>query len=101
MTNNTIIYPMRAIGILFTVASLIATPAPAQNKVQDAPLFKSTRTTVHRAVQKDTAWTPGAIVDQIHFVRYNRHGKKIAENSLKPDGSADKKSFMFMTKTVV
>ena len=91
MTNNTIIYPMRAIGILFTVASLIATPAPAQNKVQDAPLFKSTRTTVHRAVQKDTAWTPGAIVDQIHFVRYNRHGRKIAENSLKPDGSADKK----------
>lgn len=45
----------------------------------------------HRAVQKDTAWTPGAIVDQIHFVRYNRHGRKIAENSLKPDGSADKK----------
>lgn len=91
MMNNTIIYPIRAIGILFIIASLMTTSALAQNKVQEAPFFKSTRTTVHRAVQKDTVWTPGAIVDQVHFVRYNRYGRKIAENSLKPDGSADRK----------
>lgn len=89
--NNTIIYPMRAISILFMIALLITTPTLAQNKVRDAPFFKSTRTTVHRAEQKDTAWTPGAIVDQIHFVRYDRHGRKIAENSLNPNGSADRK----------
>ena len=40
---------------------------------------------------KDTAWAAGAVVDQIHFVRYDRNGRKIAENSLKPDGSADSK----------
>lgn len=40
---------------------------------------------------KDTAWVAGAVVDQIHFVRYDRNGRKIAENSLKPDGSADSK----------
>ncbi len=34
---------------------------------QEVPLFKSTRTFVHKAVRKDTAWTPGAIVDQIYF----------------------------------
>lgn len=91
MTKNTIIYPIRKFSILFIIVSLMTIPALAQNKVPDVPLFKSMRTTVHRAVQKDTDWTPGAIVDQIHFVRFDRKGRKLAENSLKPDGSADSK----------
>lgn len=38
--NNTIIYPMRAISILFMIALLITTPTLAQNKVRDAPFSK-------------------------------------------------------------
>lgn len=89
--NNTIIRPRYKTGLFLLAASLIAMSLPAQNKTQKSPPFKSIRTTVHQAVQKNTSWTPGAIVDQIHFVKYNRYGQKIAENSLKPDGSADSK----------
>ena len=89
--NNTIIGPRYKTGLFLLAVSLIAMSLPAQNKTQKSPPFKSIRTTVHQAVQKNTSWTPGAIVDQIHFVKYNRYGQKIAENSLKPDGSADSK----------
>lgn len=89
--KSTIASTMLKMSFLFFATSLTALSASAQNKVQKAPPFKSTRTTVHRAEQKETTWIPGAIIDQIHFVRYNRNGSKIAENSLKPDGSADKK----------
>lgn len=89
--NNTLIGSIHRIGLFFITASIITVPILAQNKVQKSPPFKSIRTTVHQAVQKDTSWIPGAIVDQIHFIKYNRYGQKIAENSLKPDGSADSK----------
>lgn len=89
--NDTIIGRRYKIGLLLLTASIMAVPVLAQNKTQKSPPFKSIRTTVHQAVQKDKSWTTGAIVDQIHFIKYNRYGQKIAENSLKPDGSADSK----------
>lgn len=88
---NTILYTRQRMGAFLMVASLATIPTLAQKQSPNAPLFKSIRTTIHRAVQKDTAWTPGAIVDQIHYVRYDRNGRKIAENSLNPDGSAASK----------
>ena len=88
---NTILYTRRQMGIFLVAASFATLPAFAQIQSQQAPPFKSIRTTIHRAVQKDTAWTPGVIVDQIHFVRYDLNGRKIAENSLNPDGSAASK----------
>lgn len=91
MVNTTTICSIKKIKFLFIAASLMTMPTLAQNNIQDAPPFKNIRTTVHQAIQKDTAWAAGAIVDQIHFVRYDRNGRKIAENSLKPDGSADSK----------
>lgn len=91
MMNTTTMCPIKKTKILFITASLLAMPILAQNNIQNTPPFKSTRTTVHQAIQKDTAWAAGAVVDQIHFVRYDRNGRKIAENSLKPDGSADSK----------
>lgn len=89
--KNIIFYSLRIMSFLLIVVSLLPASALAQNKIQEAPPMKSTRTTVHRAVLKDTVWTPGAIIDQIHFIRYDRTEKKIAENSLKPDGTADRK----------
>ena len=91
MMNTTTMCPIKKTKILFITASLLAMPILAQNNIQNTPPFKSTRTTVHQAIQKDTAWAAGAVVDQIHFVRYDRNGRKIVENSLKPDGSADSK----------
>lgn len=46
---------------------------------------------MHKAVRKDTAWTPGAIVDQIYFARYDKQGRISVENLLNPDGSAKTK----------
>jgi len=46
---------------------------------------------VHKAVRKDTAWTPGAIVDPIYFARYDKQGRISVENLLNPDGSAKTK----------
>lgn len=57
-------------------------------KAQTAPLFKTTSTEVHRAVLKDSAWTAEAIIDRIHFVRYDQKGRIKAENSLDPKGNA-------------
>lgn len=39
----------------------------------------------------DLVWTMGAIVSQIHFVRYDNQGRKAVENLLNPDGSAKNK----------
>ena len=46
---------------------------------------------MHKAVRKDTAWTPGAIVDPIYFARYDKQGRISVENLLNPDGSAKTK----------
>lgn len=46
---------------------------------------------MHKAVWKDTVWTPGAIVDQIYFARYDKQGRISVENLLNPDGSAKTK----------
>ena len=35
---------------------------------QDTPIIRSARITVYKAVQKDTIWTTGNIVDNIYFV---------------------------------
>lgn len=65
---------------------------------QNAPPFKTTRTEVHQAVQKGTEWTPGAIIDHIHFVRFDGKGRVVAENSLEPNGSAKSKILYFYNK---
>lgn len=46
---------------------------------------------MHKAVWKDTVWTPGAIVDQIYFARYDKQGRISVEKLLNPDGSAKTK----------
>lgn len=86
--KNQICSCKRAFLLLFLL--LLGMPSFAQVQ-QEVPLFKSTRTFVHKAVRKDTAWTPGAIVDQIYFARYDKQGRISVENLLNPDGSAKTK----------
>lgn len=54
---------------------------------QVAPTMRSTRVTVYQAVQKDTLWTTGDIVDNIYFVKYDHAGRMTVENLLAPDRS--------------
>ena len=86
--KNQICSCKRAFLLLFLL--LLGMPSFAQVQ-QEVPLFKSTRTFVHKAVWKDTVWTPGAIVDQIYFARYDKQGRISVENLLNPDGSAKTK----------
>ena len=86
--KNQICSCKRAFLLLFLL--LLGMPSFAQVQ-QEVPLFKSTRTFVHKAVRKDTAWTPGVIVDQIYFARYDKQGRISVENLLNPDGSAKTK----------
>ena len=44
---------------------------------QDTPIIRSARITVYKAVQKDTIWTTGNIVDNIYFVKYDNEGHAI------------------------
>lgn len=88
MNNTTTI--LRKTAFLLLTFPLIPLTLPAQ-KTAGKPQIKTIRTTVHQAIQEDTSWVAGAIVDQVHFVRFNRYGRKLVENSLKPDGSADRK----------
>lgn len=68
----------------------IALPSFAQVQ-QGAPPIKTAHTILHKAVQKDTAWVMGPVVDRIYFVKFDNQGRKWVENSLNPDGSADRK----------
>ena len=77
-------------GLFFLFSGMVVFPALAQTQ-QEVPLIKSTRTSTYKAVLKDTAWTAGPIVAQIHFVRYDNQGRKVVENLLNPDGSAKNK----------
>ena len=77
-------------GVFFLFSGMVVLPALAQTQ-QEVPLIKSTRTSTYKAVLKDTAWTAGPIVAQIHFVRYDNQGRKVVENLLNPDGSAKNK----------
>lgn len=77
-------------GLFFLFSGMVVLPALAQTQ-QEVPLIKSTRTSTYKAVLKDTAWTAGPIVAQIHFVRYDNQGRKVVENLLNPDGSAKNK----------
>ncbi len=79
--KNQICSCKRAFLLLFLL--LLGMPSFAQVQ-QEVPLFKSTRTFVHKAVRKDTAWTPGVIVDQIYFARYDKQGRISVENLLNP-----------------
>jgi len=54
---------------------------------QDTPIIRSARITVYKAVQKDTIWTTGNIVDNIYFVKYDNEGRMSVENLLAPDRS--------------
>lgn len=76
--------------LLFLFIGPVQAMAIAQTP-REAPLMKSTRTLVHKAVRKDTAWTTGVVVDQIYYVRYDKKGRKAVENLLNPDGSAKTK----------
>lgn len=86
--KNQICSCKRAFPLLFLLLLGMSSFAQVQ---QEVPLFKSTRTFVHKAVRKDTVWTPGAIVDQIYFARYDKQGRISVENLLNPDGSAKTK----------
>lgn len=66
-------------------------PAFSQQKLSDTPQIIAARTAVYQAVRKDTAWATGAIVDHIYFVKFDKLGRKLVENSLAPDGSAKNK----------
>lgn len=77
-------------SLFFLFSGVIALPSLSQVQ-REQPCMKSTRTFVYKAIQKDTAWTTGAIVDQIYFVRYDKQGRKLVENLLNPDGSAKSK----------
>ena len=77
-------------GLFFLFSGMAVLSALAQTQ-QEVPLIKSTRTATYKAVLKDTAWTAGPIVAQIHFVRYDNQGWKVVENLLNPDGSAKNK----------
>lgn len=68
----------------------IALPSFAQVQ-QAAPPIKTAHTILHKAVQKDTAWVMDPVVDRIYFVKFDNRGRKWVENSLNPDGSADRK----------
>lgn len=72
------------------LTGLVQAAAFAQTP-QEAPLLKATRTLIYKAVQKDTAWTTGPVVDDIYCVRYDKLGRKAVENRLNPDGSAKNK----------
>ena len=54
---------------------------------QTGPVIRSTRTTVYEAVQKDSTWVTGKVIDNIYFVKYDYKGRVSVENLLKPDGS--------------
>ena len=87
MKNQVSLYWRR---IFFLFSGMAAMSVFAQTQ-QEVPLFKSTRTSTYKAVLKDTVWTIGPIVSQIHFVRYDNQGRKAVENLLNPDGSAKNK----------
>lgn len=59
----------------------------AATHAQVAPIIRSVRITVYKAVQKDTIWTTGSIVDNIYFVKYDNEGRMSVENLLAPDSS--------------
>lgn len=54
---------------------------------QVVPIIRSIRTTAYEAIQKDTAWVTGKVIDNIHFVKNDRKGRMSVENILMPDGS--------------
>lgn len=74
--------------LLLLISSLSVWCAP---QTPDTLRIKSARITAYKAVQKDTCWVPGAVVERIYFVKFNRLGHKRVENILNPDGSAYKK----------
>lgn len=57
----------------------------------DTLRIQSSRITTYKAVQKDTAWVPGAVVARIYFAKFDWLGRKRVENLLDPDGSVYKK----------
>lgn len=52
---------------------------------QVSPIMRSMRVTEYKAVQKDTIWTTGSIIDNIYFVKYDNEGRMSVENLLAPD----------------
>lgn len=78
-------------GLLSLFFIGLAQAAAFAQTPQEVPLMKATRTFIYKAVQKDTAWTTGPVVDHIFCVRYDKKGRKAVENKLNPDGSAKTK----------
>lgn len=78
-------------NILFFSLLLCSLSAWCVPQTSDTLRIKSARITAYKAVPKDTAWVPGAVVQRIYFVKFDRLGRKRVENILNPDGSAYKK----------
>lgn len=52
---------------------------------QVSPVMRSVRVTEYQAVQKDSIWTTGNIINNIYFVKYDNEGRMSVENLLSPD----------------
>lgn len=56
---------------------------------------KIVRTVTYKAVQKDTIWTTGPVVERIRFIKFNKKGLKVIENLLNPNASTQSKTVYF------
>ncbi len=65
---------------------------------ENTPRIKTLRTTVYQAVQKDTTWITGNVIDRVHFLKFDRNGRRRVENILNPDGSAHRKVLYLYNK---
>jgi len=77
-------------ALLFFLLFVILPVSHAQEQI---PRF--VRTVVYKAVQKDTTWTTGAVVERIRFVKFNKKGLKVIENYINPNGSVQTKTVYF------
>lgn len=82
--------------ILFSLLSLLyLTFSFGTDKIKK-PIPKSIRTTVYKAVLKDSVPTTGAVVANVNFQRFDFNGDKIAEYTIDGDGVVkSKKIFIY------
>ncbi|MDR0962775.1 MAG: hypothetical protein LBM62_09525 [Mediterranea sp.] len=79
---------MKTYSLTLSIATLLIC-LPAWLVAQ--PVVKTTQTHVYEAVEQDSAWTIGKIIDYIYFVKYNSEGLPLVKNRLTPEGKvADK-----------
>lgn len=80
---------MRYILLLFLSFALFS-ESYAQGQI---PMI--VRTVTYKAVQKDTTWTTGPVVERIRFVKFNKKGLKVIENLLNENASTQSKTVYF------